>query len=90
MKVKFNTDGYVYMDCKIRMSTKAMANLMYASIITRSGLPTSYGVGIYDYTRNQNSFNMVDVKVHIHPDNIKLFEEEANVKLVKPLSVTIN
>lgn len=83
-------EEYIYMDCKIRMSTRAMANLMYAAIITQSGLPTSFGVGIYDYERSQNAYNMVDVKVHIHPSQIERFELESTVKLIKPLSVTIN
>lgn len=83
-------EEFVYMDCKIRMSTRAMANLLYASLITRSPLVNSYGVGIYEYERKSNSFNMVDIKVHIHPDNIERFEQEATVKLVKPISITVN
>lgn len=83
-------EEYVYMDCNIRMSTRAMADLLYAAIITRSGLPSSYGVGIYDYKRDQNCYNYVDVKVHIHPSKIEEFEFEANTKLYKPIQVKLN
>lgn len=81
-------EEYIYMDCSIRMSVKAMSNLMYAAIITKSGLPTSYGVGIYEYSRAQNAFNNVEVKVHIHPTQIERFEQESGIALRKPQSVT--
>ena len=89
-KFSMKREDYVYMDCRIRMSQKAMADLLYAAIITHAGLPTSYGTGIYEYTRKQNSFNCALVKVHIHPDMIPTFEEYSGVTLEKPQSVTIN
>lgn len=81
---------YIYMDCSIKMSQKAMANLLYAVIITHSDIPTTYGVGIYEYTRSQNSYNMVDVKIHIHPSKINEFEELSGVKLEKPIQIQLN
>jgi len=87
--MKKRLEEMIWMECKIRMSEKAMANLLYASIITQSGLPHSYGVGIYQFDRKQNSYNMVDFKVVIHPDNIAKFEEISGVKLTKPISITI-
>ena len=86
----WNKKDYIYMDCSIKMSQKAMANLLYAVIITQSDIPTSYGVGIYKCTRSQNSYNMVDVKIHIHPSKIDEFEELSGVKLEKPIEIQLN
>lgn len=86
----YKQEEYVYMDCKVRMSKKSLSDLLYAAIITKSGLPCFFGVGIYQYTRAQNGFNVVEVKVHIHPDAVQDFENESGVKLFKPVSVTIN
>lgn len=86
----YKREEYVYMDAHIRMSQKAMANFLYASIMTRASLPTSFGVGIYEYDRHQNSFNNVDIKVHLHPSYIPKFEDLSGTKLRKPVSITIN
>lgn len=86
----YKQEEYIYMDCKIRMSKKGLSDLLYAAIITKSGLPCFFGVGIYQYSRSQNGFNMVDVKVHIHPDAVQEFENTAGVKLFKPISPTVN
>ena len=86
----FNRDQYIYMDCKVRMSKKSLYDLMYAAIITQSGLPTSYGVGIYSLNRNQNSYNFCAIKVHIHPSQVKVFELESGLTLTKPPIININ
>lgn len=83
-------EEYVYMDCKIRMTKKAMADLLYAAIITKSGLPTSFGVGIYEYSRAQNVYNGVEVKVHLHPSKIEEFEKHSGVKLREPITIMLN
>lgn len=85
-----NKEEYVYMDCNIRMSTRALADLLYAAIITKSGLPSSFGVGIYGFKRDQNCYNHVDVKVHIHPSKIEEFQFQANTKLYKPIQIKLN
>lgn len=85
-----NLSEYVYRDCHIRMSVKAMSNLLYAVIITHAGIPLTWTLGAYEYTRQQNAYNGVDVKVHIHPDNIEAFEKLSGAKLEKPQSVTVN
>lgn len=89
--MKFTTkQEYVYKDCSIKMSQKAMANLLYAVIMTHAAIPTTYGVGIYEYARNQNSYNLASVKIHIHPDEISTFEELSQIKLKNPIQVQIN
>lgn len=82
--------AHVYMDAKIRMSQKAMANFMYAVIMTNCSIVTSYGVGIYEYNRKQNSYNNVDIKVLIPYTKIKEFQELSGCKLNKPISVALN
>lgn len=83
-------EEYIYRDCTIRLSNRAMADLLYAAIITRTGLPNSYGVGIYEYDRKQNSYNTAQVKVHIHPSRILEFEGIAGVTLEEPIQVQLN
>ena len=60
MKKNMNNlkEEYVYKDCKIRMSKNAMSDLLYAIIMTHSEISCTYGIGIYDYSRSQNSYNV--------------------------------
>jgi hypothetical protein len=80
----------VYKDCNIRLSTKAMSDLMYAIIMTHATMVTSYGVGIYSYTRKQNSYNGCDVKILIEEGYIPLFEQLSGVKLKNPIQTSLN
>lgn len=77
-------ENWVYKVCKIRMSKNAMSNLLYAMIMTKSQIHSSHGIGIYEYTREQNAYNNVDFMVHLPPDKINEFENIANVKLTDP------
>lgn len=86
----FRKTGFVYRDCSIRMSQKSMASIMYAVIMTHANIPTTYGLGVYQFTRKQNSFNGVEIKIHIHESMIPLFEELSGVKLELPIQVQIN
>ena len=83
-------EDYIYMDATIRMSKESMANFLYAIIITKSGIPTSYGVGIYEYNRSQNSYNNVEIKVHIHPSKVEQFELHSKTKLREPIKISLN
>lgn len=83
-------EEYIYMDCSIRMSNRAMADLLYAVIMTDSSVVTSYGIGIGDYDRKQNAYNRVDIKIHIHPSLIEEFNNISKTILTKPIRVTIN
>lgn len=76
-----NIEEYEYRIAKTKMSKNKLADLMYAAIMTRSGLPNSFGIGIYNLTRSQNTYNLVDVNVHIHPSKIEQFEEISGVSL---------
>lgn len=86
----WNKTDYIYMDCDIKMSQKSMANLLYAVIMTHSDIPTTFGVGIYEYTQKQNSYNRVDVKIHIHPSKIEEFEQLSGIKLKTPIQLQLN
>lgn len=66
---------------KIAIGDRSLSDFMYALIITKSKLVNSFGVGIYEYNRKQNSRNMVDVVIEIESYNIKKFEELAKVVL---------
>lgn len=90
MKPQYEYDKFIYKNCSIRMSQKAMANLLYAVIITHSRIPTTFGIGIYEYERTQNSFNNVDIKIHIHPEFTPKFEQLSGCKLKEPIRLTIN
>lgn len=81
---------FVYKDCTVRLSNRAMADLMYAAIMTGAGLPTSFGGGIYEYDRKQNAYNSAQVKVYIHPKDIALFEELSGLELREPIRITLS
>lgn len=81
---------YVYKDCSLRMGSKKMADLLYAIIMTNSHIVGSYGTGIYEYTRKQNCYNFVELKIFIHPSMIQKFEELSGIKLKDPIQVSIN
>lgn len=82
-------EEYVYKDLHINMSNKAMANVLYAGIMTDSAFTILWTMAGKEYDRTQNSRNGCSIKVHIHPDNIKLFEMIALHQLETPESVTI-
>ncbi len=83
-------EEYVYKNCSIAMSTAQMANLMYAVIMCKAAIPSTFGIGIYQYTHAQNCRNRVDVVIHIHPLMITKFESIAHLTLVDPQKVKLN
>ena len=89
MKV-LKREEFVYLQCQIKMSKNSMANLLYAAIVTQSRLVDFFGIGIYSLNRRQNSTNSVSIIVHIHPTQIKLFEEESEIVLMNPPTITMN
>lgn len=82
-------EEYVYKDCKIRMSSKSMSNFLYAIIMTKATISGTLGIGIYEYNRIQNSFNNVDIQIHIHPSQIEIFEEISGTKLKEPVKINL-
>jgi hypothetical protein len=90
MRKILKKEEYEYMDCSINLSTKKMADVLYAAIMTQSAITNSYGVGIYEYDRSQNSRNGCDLKIHIHPTMIDNFQELSGIKLRQPIQVQLN
>ena len=66
-----------------------MQSLMYAIVMCRVKDFSTHGIGIYDYTRHQNSGNYFDFIMSIDIDMIKEFEELSGVKLNDPLKITL-
>lgn len=83
-------EEYIYKICRIRMSNRAMADILYAAIITKSAIVQTHGIGIYNYSRSQNGHNNVDLNIHIHPSVIEIFEGVAKVKLHNHPTVHVN
>ena len=81
-------DEYVYMDCEFMMSNRAMADLMYAGIITDARFTTLWTMSGKEYNRTQNRHNGAFVKVHIHPDKINQFKHLSNEKLTEPIKLS--
>jgi hypothetical protein len=71
----------VYRYTKISISDKKMSNFLYAIFMTRAKLDSYHHLFLEQYTRKQNSGNMVSVIVLIDEDKITTFEELAGVKL---------
>lgn len=77
-------EEYVYMDLPVKMSTKVMANVLYAAFETAAEFTTIWNMNRGEYTRKQNTYNTGYLKVHIHPDEITKFNELSGLQLQKP------
>lgn len=80
-------EEYVYRDLHIGLSTKRMANVLYACLMCHAAMTNSYCL-CYEYTRKQNAYNTGIFKIHIHPSYIPLFEETVECKLKTPQTVS--
>jgi hypothetical protein len=83
-------EEFVYMDFELQMSDKAMANALYAAVITQASFPTIWSMSAHDYNRSQNKRNGMILKVHIHPTMIETFNSISLGILQKPPTITIN
>lgn len=81
--------NFVTKQGKSKITVNAMQSLMYAIVMCRVKDFSSHGIGIYDYTRHQNSGNYFDFIMSIDIDMIKEFEELSGVKLNDPLKITL-
>ena len=79
-----NDENMVHRFTKISISDKKMSNFLYAIFMTESKLHSYHHLGLQEYTRKQNSGNMVTVVVLIDEDKITTFEELAGVTLQTP------
>ena len=68
------TPDYIFLTGKMRMSTKSMADTMYALVTLKAFLTSHFFLG-KGYTRKQSSTFMCDIVVKIKPT--KVFEFEA-------------
>ena len=79
-----NKKNMVHRFTKISISDKKMSNFLYAIFMTESKLHSYHHFGLQEYTRKQNSGNMVTVVVLIDENKITTFEELAGVTLQTP------
>ena len=71
----------VYRYTEISVSDKKMSNFLYAIFMTDSKLHSHHHLGLEQYTRKQNSGNMVNVVILIDENKITTFEELSGVTL---------
>jgi len=90
MKKFYKKEEYVYRNLHLSMSTKAMADVLYAGIETDAAFTILWNMNRGEYSRKQNSRNGAVIKVFIHPEQIELFEELSNHKLKIQESIGIN
>ena len=83
-------DKTVHKICKMRMSKQSMSDVMYAIVMTRAVIKSSFGIGIYQYNRSQNAYNNVDLMIVIDPYKIPLFEEITRLTLKEPPTPRLN
>ena len=76
-----NKENMVHRFTKISISDKKMSNFLYAIFMTESKLHSYHHLGLQEYTRKQNSGNMVSVAILIDENKITTFEELAGVAL---------
>lgn len=73
-----------------RMSQKKLADIMYAIIMTKASVKSTYGAGIYRYSRSQNAYNGVSVLIMINEAEISKFEDLTGIVLEDPQKVHVN
>jgi len=83
-------DNWIFRVCKISMGAKKMGDFMYALIMTGAEIHGTLGIGIKQYTRQQNARNMVDVLLFINPEKVKQFELNAGVTLKESPKMHLN
>jgi len=71
----------IYRFTKISISEKKMSNFLYAIFMTNATLQSYHHLGLEQYTRKQNSGNMVNVVILIDENKITTFEELSGVTL---------
>lgn len=76
-------EEFVYRDAELNMSKDAMANALYATIITKAEITSTFCLS-YEYDRKQNNRNSAWLKVHIHPSMIDRWSIEAKTILKRP------
>lgn len=81
--------NFVTKQGKSKITVNAMQLLMYAVVMCRVKDFSTHAVGIYDYTRHQNTGHSFDFIMSIDIDMIKEFEELSGVKLNDPLKITL-
>lgn len=75
----------VYKNFHVSMGTKKMSDVMYATIITRSAITSTFGIGIYAFTRIQNSRNDIDGVLMIDDTKVEQWERLSGIKLIDPI-----
>jgi hypothetical protein len=86
---EFYSSPKVYKELSFRMSSKKMADIMYAILMTQAELTSSIHFGA-EYTRKQNAYNEAHLHIHIREIAIPEFEELTGIKLKNPPRVQIN
>jgi hypothetical protein len=62
------------------MSQRAMADVLYAAIMTDARIISTFTLG-KEYTRKQNAYNNAWFRIHIEDTKIPLFEELSGIEL---------
>ena len=75
---------------KSKITGNAMQSLMYAVVMCKVKDFSTHGIGIYNYTRNQNTNHKFDFIMSIDIDMVEKFEELSGVKLEDPIQINLN
>lgn len=68
----------------MRMSTKQMADVMYAVVMTHAKITSTFGVGIYEYDKSINSRHTCWVMVGLEESELSKFQQLSGLQLLEP------
>ncbi len=74
-------ENYVNKQGKSKLSDTHMASLMYAIVICKARMLSTYGIGIYDFTKQQNRRHSYDFIISIDKNMIPKFQELTGIEL---------
>lgn len=80
----------VFRQFKIGMGKGKMADVLYAVIMCSAKITSTFGIGIYQYSRLQNCYNTVDIMIEIDESKISKFESLASLRLEEPQQAQVN
>jgi len=82
--------NYVTKTGELKITNKCMSDLMYAIIICKTRELYTFGVGIYELSREQNKGHKFSFFISIDKSKIELFEQLIGSVLRDPMFVSLN
>lgn len=79
-----------YWDCQARMSKNGLYEVLYAVIMLNGAVTDSLAIGCQQFTKHQNSYNYVDLRIRLPKGQKEAFEKMSGISLIEPCKISVN